>query len=107
MSTCSIIIQGEGKGHFSQAMTLYKFIKVRNMEVENIYIGRSLFRKSPDYFSDEVNIRINTFISPNFIRTPDRKGIHISLSLLLNFFLSPVYIFESARLGIRLLLDRT
>lgn len=101
----AVIIQGEGKGHFSQAMEAIALLHAQGDEVSGCYLGRSLFRKMPDYFRESAPMPLKPFLSPNFLRTPDRKGIHILLSLLLNLLLSPVYLFEAMRLGTMLRRD--
>jgi len=95
----SVIIQGEGKGHFSQAMEAIQLLRAQGDEITGCYLGRSLFRPMPAYFREASPLPLKTFLSPNFLRTPDRKGVHIFLSLLLNMLLMPVYLFEVARLG--------
>ncbi len=101
----AVIIQGEGKGHFSQAMEVIARVQARGGEVTGCYIGTSLFRKMPRYFRDASPMPLKTFLSPNFIRTPDRKGIHLFFSLLINTLLIPVYLFEALRLGFMLRRD--
>ena len=107
MNSCSIIIQGEGKGHFSQALTCCSILEKRGVQVKRIYLGRSLFKPLPAYFESSLPAPARTFLSPNFIRTPDRKGIRILLSLLLNLVAAPLYLFEVCRLGIMLRRDRS
>lgn len=101
----AIIIQGEGKGHFSQAMEAIQLLQAQGDEITGCYLGRSLFREMPAYFREASPLPLKTFLSPNFLRTPDRKGIHIFFSLLLNMLLTPVYLFEVVRLGIMLRRD--
>jgi len=101
----AVIIQGEGKGHFSQAMEAIARLRSRGEEITGCYIGTSLFRNMPRYFRDASPLPLKTFLSPNFIRTPDRRGIHVFFSLLVNTLLIPVYLLEALRLGIMLRRD--
>ncbi|MDF1570350.1 MAG: glycosyltransferase family protein [Bacteroidales bacterium] len=98
----ALVIQGEGKGHFSQAMEAMQLLHAQGDEITGCYLGRSLFREMPAYFRKASPLPLKTFLSPNFLRTPDRKGIHIFFSLLLNVLLTPIYLFEVGRLGIML-----
>ncbi|MEX0987168.1 MAG: glycosyltransferase family protein [Bacteroidales bacterium] len=107
MKRCSVIIQGEGKGHFSQAMALSGILISHGHEISRMYLGRSLFRGSPGYFRTVPDVRVVRFLSPNFIHTPDRKGIRILLSVFVNLLLGPVYLFEAVRIGIRMRQDKS
>lgn len=95
----SVIIQGEGKGHFSQAMEAIALAHAQGVKVTGCYMGRSLFRKMPGYFRKTAPLPLKTFLSPNFMRTPDQMGIRMFLSLAVNMVLVPVYLFEAVRLG--------
>lgn len=101
-----MIIQGEGKGHFSQAMEAGTRLAECGTEIRRCYLGVSLFRRTPSYFKESCPYPLKTFLSPNFLRTPDRKGILVFLSLAVNFLLLPFYLFEVARLGWMLNRDR-
>lgn len=107
MNRCSIIIQGEGRGHFSQAMAALEILEKSNIEVVRVYLGKSFFRKTPDYFRSSLNLPMKSFYSPNFLPSPDRKGIRVLISILLNLLLSPLYIYESVRLGILMISDQS
>lgn len=97
---CSIFIQGEGKGHFSQAMEAKELLEKKGFQINGIYLGKSLMRKTPSYFRKIAGQKLKSYLSPNFIRTPDKKGIQIFLSIFINLVLSPVYLFESIRIAI-------
>ncbi len=105
MNSCSIVIQGEGKGHFSQAITFMEIMEKRGVEVKRVYIGRSLFKPLSEYFKLPPTVSAASFLGPWFLRTPDRRGIQIMASLVINLLLSPLYIFESCRIGIMMRQD--
>ena len=107
MNSYSIIIQGEGRGHFSQAMALLEKLQSRGTRVDRIYFGRSPLKSSPRYFDEDLTVPLVIYFSPGFINTSDRRGIRVILSVLLNLLLAPVYLFESARIGLRMLLDKS
>ena len=48
---------------------------------------------------EKAGIEPRKFFSPNFLRSSDKKGIQVPLSLLVNTLLSPLYFFESIRIG--------
>jgi uncharacterized protein (TIGR00661 family) len=107
MNSCSIVIQGEGKGHFSQALAFMKILEKRGIGVRRVYVGRSLFKSRTGYYTLPPGVPATTFLGPGFIRTPDRRGIRILFSLVLNLLLSPLYIFEVCRIGILMIRDRS
>ncbi len=107
MKRCSIIIQGEGKGHFSQALTAIELLEKSKVEVRRVYLGKSFLRKTPAYFHSSLDVPVKVFYSPNFLRTPDRKGIRIIASILLNLIISPIYIFEATRIGWLMIGDKS
>lgn len=45
------IIQGEGRGHLTQAMTMEKLLRSRGHEVVEMLVGKSESRKLPSFFS--------------------------------------------------------
>ncbi len=89
----TFIIQGEGRGHFSQAIALKEILLSGSHEVKSVLIGKSSYREVPAYFYKQFkNIPIYTFNSPNFIRTNNNAGIKIWKSIFFNLTLFPKYI---------------
>ena len=107
MNSYSVIVQGEGKGHLSQALVLARQLAQRGVPLQRVYLGRSLFRRPVSYARADFQVPVTTFLSPDFMQSSDRKGILVFSSILLNTFLIPVYLFETCRIGIRMRLDRT
>jgi len=92
-----LIIQSEGKGHFSQALEVYRILKAAGVVEIQALIGRKPFQKLPDYFRQNYPDPLKTFISPGFIRRRNRKGILPGLSVLLNLSLVPIFLLEALR----------
>ena len=88
------IIQGEGKGHLTQAISLSKILKKHHHEVEEVFMGKSPQRDIPSWAEQEIGFRISYFNSPNFKRRKDKKGIRIFYSCIYNFFRTPLYIYS-------------
>ena len=63
------VIQGEGRGHFSQAIALQQKLQANGHEIEQVFIGKSPFRTIPDYISLFFKDKIQYFDSPNFLPT--------------------------------------
>lgn len=98
----SFIIQGEGKGHFSQALALQQLLSEEGGTLKKVYVGRSFFAPLPGYFYGSLPVPVRTFFSPNFVRTSNKKGIRLLSSLILNGLLGPLYFMEALRLGFAL-----
>ena len=65
------IVQGEGRGHLTQSMTLEKILLDRGHEVVGIMVGKSPQRRIPDFFTDEVTAPVTYFESMNFMPAAD------------------------------------
>ena len=98
MATCLFIVQGEGKGHMSQAMALKEQLEEAGHTVEGVFLGGRSNPEIPDYFSKSFPDKIQTFQSPWFLRTPNKKGIYIGRTLLYNLLRLPRYISELHRI---------
>lgn len=96
------IIQGEGRGHMTQAMALHDFLNENGHFLSEVFLGRSRQREIPSFVYQKFADRIKTFHSPNFIRKKNRKGINIPLSLIYNLFLAPLFIYEIFRLALKI-----
>ena len=75
------IIQGEGRGHLSQAARLKDILESRGHTVEAAYMGMSPQRPVSGYARELFGDKLNYFRSPNFIRKSNRKGILLGKSL--------------------------
>jgi uncharacterized protein (TIGR00661 family) len=98
MATCLFIVQGEGKGHMSQAMALKEQLEEAGHTVDGVFLGGRPSPEIPDYFSKSFPDKIHTFQSPWFLRTPNKKGIYIGRTLLYNLLRFPRYISELHRI---------
>jgi len=107
MKRYSLIIQREGKGHFSQATALVDRLTEYDSTINRIYIGRSFFKPGPKKFDTFSKYAQKRFFSPYFVGTTNRKGIRIFLSIFINLLLGPVYIFEACRIGILIRRDKS
>ena len=78
------VIQGEGRGHFSQAIALQQKLQANGHEVEQVLIGKSPFRKIPDYVTLGFKDKIQYFDSPNFL--PTKRYTPLLLSIVYNLW---------------------
>jgi len=69
------IVQGEGRGHLTQAITLSCLLKEAGHEVSAVLVGRSEWREIPTFFYDKVCAPVISFESPNFVSDPQSKSV--------------------------------
>ncbi len=60
------IIQGEGRGHLTQALALSDMLRRNGHEVNDVLVGRCKGREIPKFFVDKINAPIVQFDSPSF-----------------------------------------
>jgi uncharacterized protein (TIGR00661 family) len=71
------IVQGEGRGHMTQAISLYDMLISEGHEVSAVIVGASGRRNIPGFFFDKVKTNIIQLASPNFITDKKNKSINI------------------------------
>jgi uncharacterized protein (TIGR00661 family) len=86
------IVQGEGRGHMSQAMALAKILERHGHQVVKVLVGRSPQRDVPAYFQKAFQGKLAYFDSPNFIRDKAGRGIRVRKTFLYNLGRSRKYL---------------
>jgi uncharacterized protein (TIGR00661 family) len=79
------IVQGEGRGHMTQAISLFELIESLGHEVSAVCIGKSERREIPEFVKKSITANIQLFESPNFITDKDNKGIKMGKTIIYNF----------------------
>jgi len=76
MSRLSVafVVQGEGRGHMTQALALARFLREAGHEVSRVFVGTSPFRSVPDYFVKEIAAPVETFDAPTQVPDRDARG---------------------------------
>jgi uncharacterized protein (TIGR00661 family) len=72
------IVQGEGRGHMTQAIALSAMLREAGHEVVQVLVGKSSRREVPSFFYDKIQAPVGLFESPNFVM--DAKGVKIQIS---------------------------
>jgi uncharacterized protein (TIGR00661 family) len=78
------LVQGEGRGHMTQAIGLYQMLTSAGHEVVHVFIGKSSRRIVPSYFFRAFNTKVELLESPNFISDPENKSIRLMASIFYN-----------------------
>lgn len=80
------IVQGEGRGHLTQAMSLERMLEKNGHSVVGILVGKSKSRKLPDFFLNGVHAPVEQFESVNFLTSSTARKPNMVKSVLYNTF---------------------
>ncbi|MHA7130800.1 glycosyltransferase family protein [Algoriphagus namhaensis] len=82
------LVQGEGRGHMTQAMTLSETLEKMGHEVSSVIIGKSKRREIPEFFSRHFQGKLTPVESPNFVTDKQSKRIKLWSTIRYNLFRS-------------------
>lgn len=85
-------VQGEGRGHLTQALTLRQILAEAGHEVVGVIVGKSPARKLPDFFVQKINAPLLEVESPNFLPVAKNKRVPFKRSIAYNLLRSPRYV---------------
>lgn len=72
------LVQGEGRGHMTQAITLSTILHRAGHSIEHVFIGNNSNRVVPNFFHQKIKAtNVELISSPGFITDSKRKGIRI------------------------------
>jgi uncharacterized protein (TIGR00661 family) len=80
-----LVVQGEGRGHMTQAMCLYDLLIENGHQICGVILGSSGVRDIPTFFYEKVKAPIYPLQSPNFVTDKKNKSISIVKSVIHNF----------------------
>lgn len=86
------IVQGEGRGHLTQAITMEDLLRRNGHEVVEVLVGKSNSRHLPGFFNRSIQAPVKRFLSPNFLPTPANKRVSLSRSVAYNMIKLPTYL---------------
>ena len=78
------VVQGEGRGHFTQAITLKRMLEANGHEVVRVLVGKSPTRQLPAFFSEKMDVPIRIFNSPNFLPSAHNKKVNVLRTIEFN-----------------------
>ena len=78
------IVQGEGRGHLTQALTMEALLRREGHEVVGALVGKSSARELPAFFTRGMKAPVSRFDSPNFLPTPANKRSSLPRSVAYN-----------------------
>jgi uncharacterized protein (TIGR00661 family) len=82
------IVQGEGRGHMTQAIALKQQLDKRGHVLAACLVGSSKRREIPEFFYHKMGVDVIKFESPNFICDPKNKSVKIGKTIGVNLLKS-------------------
>ncbi len=74
-------VQGEGRGHMTQALAVAAWLRARGHTVERVLMGESARRQPPAFVRDGLGALIHPIPSPNFV-ADERGGIRLGRTVV-------------------------
>lgn len=86
------VVQGEGRGHFMQAIEMKAMLERHGHQIEACLVGKSPQRQIPQYFHTRMQgVAIESFKSPNFVAHQGSKRPSVFLSVIYNVMRLPEF----------------
>lgn len=78
------IVQGEGRGHLTQAIALSELLRRNGHQVVEVLLGDSKEREIPDFFKEKIGSPILQFATFTFKYKKNKKQVNLFQSILYN-----------------------
>jgi len=95
----AFVVQGEGRGHMTQALALARILRVAGHRVVKVFVGASKVRSVPRYFEKGVGAPVRTFAAPTFVPERDRRAVSVGATALDSTLRLPAYVAAGVRLA--------
>jgi uncharacterized protein (TIGR00661 family) len=76
------LIQGEGRGHLTQALSLKRVLEDAGHEVVAAFVGENPARPLPDFFLRRLDAPTHVYLPPLFVMDARRKGVKLGASFV-------------------------
>ena len=95
------VIQGEGRGHLTQALSLASMLRRHGHEIVGVLVGRSPQRTLPPFFRERIGIPITEFVAPQFTFDRSNRSVNLFRTLLCNLAPRRITLFKRSMQLIR------
>jgi uncharacterized protein (TIGR00661 family) len=99
------IVQGEGRGHMTQAIAFSKLLTLQGHDLVGVVLGKSKRRSVPEFFTLQIKAPIQLVNSPNFEADRDEKKILLGKTILTN--VKKIGLFRKSLIQIHQLVQET
>ncbi len=90
--TFMFLVQGEGRGHLTQAISISEILQQKGMELCCVVVGSCSKKSPPVFFKNAIASPVISVASPGFISDAKNKSIKPGKTLLLNLCRMGTYI---------------
>lgn len=88
---CLFIVQGEGRGHLTQAMALQQLLNEAGHRVAGVVVGKSKSQPVPDFFEVAFDGSVTFVDSPSFVSDGDDRSVRPWATVLHEMKRAPVF----------------
>lgn len=85
------IVQGEGRGHMTQAISFSQLLQQQGHELIGVVVGKSKRREIPAFFQQKISCPLTLVASPNFETDKSHRRILLGKTLWSNLSKSNTY----------------
>lgn len=85
-------VQGEGRGHLTQALVMQEHLEALGHELIGVIVGQAKNRKIPEYFFTKIKAPIILIDSPHFVFGKNKSEIKIGATIWKNLKRLPHYL---------------
>lgn len=85
------IVQGEGRGHLTQAISLGQILRRAGHQVAAVLVGQAEGREIPAFFGEQIKASIYPFLSPNLIYDRNKGSISVRRTIRTHLLRSKKY----------------
>ncbi|MFB6249659.1 MAG: glycosyltransferase family protein [Salinibacter sp.] len=89
---CLFIVQGEGRGHLTQAMSLRGRLVEAGHRVEGVVVGSSRRRAVPSFFEEAFAAPVTYVDSPSFVPDRNDRSVRLGTTLLCELARAPAFL---------------
>ncbi|MDX2189956.1 MAG: glycosyltransferase family protein [Bacteroidota bacterium] len=86
------VVQGEGRGHMTQAIAMHDILIEEGHEISAVIVGKSKKGDIPAYFFEHMTCEVTGIDSPGFIKDDLNKSIQLKKTIFFNLFKANKYI---------------
>lgn len=88
---CLFVVQGEGRGHLTQALSLRRILAQAGHRVDEVVVGKSPSRPIPDFFRAAFDCPVAEVDSPSFVPDAEDRSVRPGATLLHELARAPVF----------------
>jgi uncharacterized protein (TIGR00661 family) len=86
------IVQGEGRGHLTQAIALRQILHSAGHEVAAALVGKAGGREIPAFFTEQIDVTVQSFLSPNLIYDGARGSVCVGRTIRKHLLRTATYL---------------